>query len=269
MSAAERGPTRPDIRAAYDASAAAWAAGPERGYRRFANALLSAAAAAGLPIGPVVLDLGAGTGAAGRAALAAGASRVVSADVAVGMLRRCGPSLHPVAGDAAALPFRDGAADLVVTAFAFSHLPDLAGSLAEIRRVGRALAAASFAADGNEHPAREIVDEVLCSFGYQPPAWYGWLKNQTEKVAGDPDSMRELARMAGFTDVRLTSRTVPTGLSTPAELAGWRLGMATVAPFAAGLEPRRRTELRVAAEGAVAAAGCPPLIARLLVLTGR
>jgi ubiquinone/menaquinone biosynthesis C-methylase UbiE len=63
-----------------------------------------------------VLDLGAGTGVAGRAALAAGARLVVSVDFAAGMLRGCAAGLHPVAADAGALPFRDGCFGLVLAA---------------------------------------------------------------------------------------------------------------------------------------------------------
>ena len=74
-----------DLRAAYEAAAGAWAAGPERVYAPLARALVLAAP---VPVtGRRVLDLGAGTGVAGRAALAAGADRVVSADLAVAMLR--------------------------------------------------------------------------------------------------------------------------------------------------------------------------------------
>ena len=59
------------MRAAYDAAAADWAVGPERVYTPLARALIGAAP---VPVaGGLVLDLGAGTGVAGRAALAAGA----------------------------------------------------------------------------------------------------------------------------------------------------------------------------------------------------
>jgi ubiquinone/menaquinone biosynthesis C-methylase UbiE len=261
----ETGPAR--VRADYDASAGAWSAGPERAYQRFAEALIAVAAGAGLPLGPVVLDLGAGTGVAGRAALAAGAERVISADAALGMLRFCGPDLNPVAADAAALPLRDGCADLVVAAFVLSHLPDLAAGLKEIRRVGRSFAAASFAA-GFTHPAKDAVDEVLRAFGYQPPGWHDWLKNDAEPVVADQARMAGLAAHAGFAGVRLTTTTVDTGLASAAELAGWRLGMANIAPFVAGLEPDWSSELKSAAERAVAATGCPPLAAPLLTLTG-
>ena len=47
-------------------------------------------------------------------------------------------TLHPVAADAAALPFRDGSFDLVVAAFSLSHLGILPAGLGEARRVGRA-----------------------------------------------------------------------------------------------------------------------------------
>jgi hypothetical protein len=60
------------VRAAYDAAAGEWAGGGlEQMYARLAGALVAAAPVP--PAGRSVLDLGAGTGAAGRAALAAGA----------------------------------------------------------------------------------------------------------------------------------------------------------------------------------------------------
>ena len=73
---------------AYDRSAGAWASGPQRVYTRLAETLVDAAP---VPVhGGRVLDLGAGTGVASRAASAAGAAQVVAVDNAVGMLRRSG-----------------------------------------------------------------------------------------------------------------------------------------------------------------------------------
>ncbi len=112
---------------------------------------------------------------------------------------------------------------------------------------GHAVAAASFAADGSAHPAREAVDDALRSFGYRPPDWYHWLKNETEPVVADPDAMAVLATQA-FAGVDLSTVTVRTGLSSAADLASWRLGMATVAPFVARLDPERRSALRAAAQ---------------------
>lgn len=257
------------VGAAYHASAQDWAEGPARMYGPLAEALVRAAvetAGAGSLAGRLVLDLGAGTGVAGRAALAAGARRVVCADLALGMLRRCRPELHPVAADAMRLPFRDRSFDLVLAAFSLSHLPSLAAGLAEIRRTGLALAASAFPPDWT-HPAKEAADAALVSFGYQQPAWHAWLKDKAEPAAGDAAQLAARAEAAGFTIARTRTITVPTGLSTPAELAAWRLGMAQVAPFVRALEPSRQADLRRAAELAVAEAGCAPLTVPMLVLT--
>jgi len=75
------------MRAAYDAAPRSWEAGPEPVYAAMANAL--AAHVAPLLTGARVLDLGAGTGVVGRAAVAAGATEVAAADLAVAPLRRC------------------------------------------------------------------------------------------------------------------------------------------------------------------------------------
>jgi SAM-dependent methyltransferase len=213
-----------------------------------------------------VLDLGAGTGVAGRAALAAGARSVVSADSALGMLRRCGAGLHPVAADATALPFGDGSFDLVLAAFCLGHLDRPAAGLREARRVAAALAASSFA-PGWSHRAKAAVDDVLGSFGYRPPPWYVTFKRDTEPWASDPAALRRDTAAAGFAEVRLQTVTVEAGMSSPAQLASWRLGMAHVAPFVASLPAARQAELRRAAESAVAGSG--PLVVSMLVLTAR
>ena len=252
------------LRDAYDAAASAWAGGPEQMYAPLAQALV---AAAPVPVaGGQVLDLGAGTGVAGRAALAAGASRVVAVDGAVSMLGRSGPALHPVAADAAALPFRDHSFDLVVAAFVLSHLNSISSGLREARRVGRAIAASAFA-PGWDHPAKAAVDQALRQFGYQPPAWYARFKQETGPQADDPRRLAGHAAEAGFRSVRVRTVTVPTGLSGPGPLASWRLGMAHVAPFVCSLSPARRAALQQAAERAVAGAG--PLAVSMLVLTAR
>ena len=253
----------PEVRAAYDAAAADWAGGPERMYAPLARALV---AAAPLPVaGGRVLDLGAGTGVVGRAALAAGAARVVAADLAVAMLRRGGPAQHPVAADATALPFRDQAFDLVVAAFCLNHLSEPGAALREARRVGRGFAASTFA-PGWTHPAKLAVDDALRPFGFQPPAWYLSLQREAGPAAQDPGRLAAQAAGAGFTDVQVRTMTVPTGLSDPAQLASWRLGMAQVAPFLQSLDAGQRAAARRAAEQAVAGTG--PLVVSMLVLTG-
>jgi SAM-dependent methyltransferase len=251
------------MRAGYEAAAGWWAAGPERVYAPLAAALLAAAWPAA---GCRVLDLGAGTGTAWRAALAAGARQVVAADLAVPMLRRCRPELRPVAADATALPFASGSFDLVIAAFVLGHLDRLASGLAEARRVGLGLAASAFPA-GWTHPAKAGVDAVLYSHGYRPPAWYPAFKLGTEARAGDPAVLARQARAAGFAEASVRTIVVPTGVSAPDELASWRLGMAHVAPFVSSLDPAGRASVRSAAVAAVT--GCPPLTVPMVVLTAR
>jgi len=277
--AGDPGRSAPGLRAAYDSGARLWAEGPEPVYASLARALLARV----LPLGVAggrVLDLGAGTGVAGRAALAAGARSVVSADPALGMLRRGTAGLrrgeaglrrgeaglHPVAADATALPFRDGCFDLVLAAFCLGHLDRPVAGLREARRVAPALAASAFAAGWN-HPAKAAVDEVLGAFGYRPPPWYVTFKRDTEPWASDPAALGRDTTAAGYTDIRLRKITVDTGLSRPAELAAWRLGMAHVAPFVSSLTAARRISLRQAAETAVTGTG--PLVVDMLVLTAR
>jgi SAM-dependent methyltransferase len=253
------------VRAAYDLAAAGWDDGPGRMYARLARAQLAQSQL--LIAGSRVLDLGAGTGTASAAALAAGAARVVAADIAPGMLRHCGPTVLPVAADAIALPFRDQSFDLAVAAFFLGHLDDVPGCLREIRRVCAAFTASAFAR-GWTHPAKGAVDEVLAGFGYEPPGWYLAFKRQTEPCAADAGWLLERAATAGFCSLRSQTTTVATGLATPAELTSWRLGMAHVAPFVATLDQARQTELRRAAVAAVTSAGAGPLEVSMLVITG-
>jgi SAM-dependent methyltransferase len=278
------------LRAGYEAAASAWADGPGPLYTRLARVLVEAAP---VPLaGAVVLDLGAGTGAAGWAALAAGARQVVAADLSPGMLRHAralgapapdstvpgtpAPGTRapgsaaawvPVAADAVALPFRNHSFDLVLAAFCLNHLDSLAAGLAEARRVGAVIAASTFA-PGWDHPAKGAVDAVLGSFGYQPPAWHACLSPGSR--AGDPELLAERAAAAGFTDVQVRTADVRTALATPAELASWRLGLAQVAPFLRSLEPTERAAVRRAAEHAVARlTGTSPLVVSMVMLTAR
>jgi SAM-dependent methyltransferase len=248
------------ISAAYDAATRAWAAGPEPAYTALAKALVTHVGA--LLAGARVLDLGAGSGVAGRAALAAGAAEVVAADVALAPLRQCRPPLRPVAADASALPFRDESFAVVLAAFSLTHAGDLSAALAEARRVGRTLAASAFA-PGWGHPAKTAVDAVLSRFGYDPPAWYLTFKHVTEPRLGDVRLVRDLALRAGYGRVESGVIAVPTGLSAPAQLAAWRLGMAHVAPFVGAMDAARQAALRQAAEDAVG--DCGPLVVDVLV----
>ncbi len=253
--------TEPDLRRAYDRSAEAWANGAARVYARLAQCLV---ASAPVPLaGASVLDLGAGTGVAGRAALAAGAADVVAVDVAEAMLRHGAGSSRPVLADAAALPFRDASFGLVVAACCLGHLPDPVGALRETRRVGAAVVASAFEA-GWAHPAKAAVDDALHQYGFRPPAWHSALKQDTEPQVADPQRLAHIAASAGYRDVHVETIAVATGVDTPAQMADWRLGMAHLAPFMQSLRPAQQAEARHAAETALA--GAPALVVPLVVL---
>jgi ubiquinone/menaquinone biosynthesis C-methylase UbiE len=253
--------TSADIRGAYDLSADAWAGGPERLYGKLAEALLAAA-----PVdihGARVLDVGAGTGVASRAALAAGATSVVAVDLSASMLGEGRGAFDPVLADAGALPFRAAAFDLVVAACCLSHLPDPRQALRETRRVGSAIVASTFTADWT-HPAKPATEDALAAVGFQAPAWYVTFKATTERLIADPAVLAALADSAGYSSVQVTIVEVASGLDTPAELVAWRLGMAHVAPFLRSLPPERQAQVRRTAEDALV--GAPPLVVPIVIL---
>lgn len=252
------------VRVAYNESALAWVAGPDAVYGRLAEVLLTRS-----PVsiqGARVLDVGAGTGAASRAAIAAGAREVVAADVADGMLRGLAGRVHPVVADASRLPFVAGSFDLVCAAYCLGHLPDPIAALREARRVGGGIVASAFEA-GWVHPAKAVVDNVLAGFGFTAPSWYTQLKRDVEPQVDDPHRLAAAAAAAGYDQVEVTVMPVASGLSTPAELAQWRFGMAHLAPFIQTLAPTDRARARLATVAALE--GAPPLVVPMVVLAAR
>jgi demethylmenaquinone methyltransferase/2-methoxy-6-polyprenyl-1,4-benzoquinol methylase len=124
----------------YDLMNALMTGGRHHAWRR-----LVARAAAAAPAGPV-LDLATGTADLALAIRRADPGRpVVGADFAEGMLARARAKLRgrgergiPLVGaDALALPFADRSFAAVTSAFLLRNLDDLAGGLAEMRRVTR------------------------------------------------------------------------------------------------------------------------------------
>ncbi|MGI9085782.1 MAG: class I SAM-dependent methyltransferase [Aeromicrobium sp.] len=236
----------------YDAAAQAWAEGPAPVYARFAAAMLEHSP---VPLaGAHVLDVGAGTAVASDAALALGARRAVASDVAVEMLRRRSPSIPAVLADAGRLPFGENTFDLVMAAFSLGHLPDPVAALTEWHRVGATAVASTFA-PGPPHPAKTAVDQAMGQFGFVSPPWYERVKHDLEPQVEDPASLAALATAAGFRQVSITPMAIDAGLSTPAEIVSWRLGMAHLAQFVADLPASRRAEARQAAEDSVADLG--------------
>lgn len=115
----------------YDLTNDVLSMGQDRIWRRATLRALGA-----LP-GERVLDLAAGTGTSSEPLADAGV-RVVPCDLSTGMLavgKRRRPDLPFTAGDATSLPFADGSFDAVTISFGLRNVVDIAGALAEMRRV--------------------------------------------------------------------------------------------------------------------------------------
>jgi SAM-dependent methyltransferase len=247
------------LRASYQATAGAWDG--EATYGPLAAALVAATPVR--LVGSTVLDLGAGTGVAARAARSRGAGQVVAIDLADSMLRTGGLTGAAVVGDVGTLPFADHSFDLAVAACCLNHLPDPRAALQEVRRVASAVVASAFRA-GWTHPAKSVVESQAADLGYVAPAWYVHFKAEVEPRTATPEAMQSVARAAGWPEVTASTVDVSTAVSDPAGLVRWRLGMAHVAPWVAGLPEDVRAELVRRCERALV--GAPLLVVPLVVL---
>lgn len=253
---------------AYSATGTRWQTGPGLIYDRLADELVAAAPVA--VGGADVLDLGAGTGAAGRAALNAGAARVVPIDAAVGMLRvDADRRPWPVCGDARALPLRDASIDLAVAAFSLNHIGDPIPALREVSRVlrpGGGAVVGTYGAD-DTHPIKDVVERTLSGAGWCPPSWHRWLKGHASVALSTVESVRAATACADLRAVEVEHRRVPFPDLEPEQLVEWRFGMAQHAPFLATLTSARRS--RLVAEACARLGECPPLVRSVIVLRFR
>jgi SAM-dependent methyltransferase len=253
----------------YEAAAAAWLAGAEPAYRPFADAMVDSSPE---PLrGKRVLDIGAGTGAACRSLLAAGAEPC-ALDESPAMLRTARsvlPGLPSVAGDATALPFADSCWDAAVSAFCINHLEHPHRLLAEAGRVVRTggVVMASTFEEGDEHAAKAAVESVLLESGWEPSPWQPFHR-LTSGLTATPERLAAVAHAARLDDVRVLRLEVDTGLRTARELVSYRLGRAELAAYLESLDENRRVALTAAAEEAVGRDPAP-LRRTILVLTAR
>lgn len=244
---------------------AAWSAGPDRVYRRFAEA--AATTLPGPLAGRLALDVGAGTGAMSRA-LARRGARTIAMDLSEPMLR-AGTAPAAVA-DLTALPVAAGAVDVAAAAFVLSHLPDPLAGLAELARVtrpGGTVVATGFPT-GDPHPVKAAADAVLTAAGYQPPAWYLELKRSGEAAVGTAAALHRLAAAAGLTGIGATEVAVDLSDLGVDTAVAWRLGMAQVAPYLAGLPLDRRAAITGQVRQAVSRIGLATPVP-MLVLTAQ
>ena len=252
------------VAAAYSATGGAWQAGPGRIYDRLAEVVV-----AGAPVplaGCRVLDVGAGTGAASRAALAAGAASVVAVDAAVGMLAHAADQRPPATvGDARLLPFRSASFGAAVAAFSLNHISDPAAGLREMARVtrsGGALVAAAYGAD-DSHPVKAAVEHALLDRGWAVEPWYRAVREQAVPRLATVAGFAAAAEAAGI-DGEVEALRIALPELHARDLVAWRLGMAQHAPFVSRLAP---AEAAAVAEEALARLGPePPVLVRSIVV---
>lgn len=249
---------------AYSRTGAAWQAGPGRLYDRLAEVLVEASP---VPLtGRLVLDVGAGTGAASRAVERAG-GRPVPVDVAPGMLATVTAGWAGLAADARALPVATASVGAVVAAFSYNHVPDPARALGEAARVvgpGGAVLASAYASD-DDHPVKAAVDAAAVEAGWEPAPWIAEMRGSCAPLLATVDRAAQVAASAGFAHARVRHLEVPFPALTPADLVAWRMGMAQLAPY---LAARPAADVRAIAARALELLGdAPPLVRRVIVLT--
>lgn len=254
-----------DVADAYNATGAAWQDGPGRIYDRLADVLVSKCPS--VRDGALVLDIGAGTGAATRAAQRRGA-RVVALDAAIGMLAVGAPGRPPaIAGDARELPFAGRSFDAAVAAFSLNHVADPAAALRDAARVlrpGGSIVASSYGAD-DSHPVKEAVLAAAVARGWTPDAWYTALLRDVVPMLASVDGVGRVAASAGLEDAAVEHLTVPFPDLAPTDLVAWRLGHVQLAPFVGRLPAVERDSL--AADALARLGESPPLTRSILVLT--
>ncbi len=178
-----------------------------------------------------ILDVGTGTGlvAALAGSRLGSGGVVIGLDPSVGMLRiaRQHRGTVAVAGMAPGLPFPGRCFDVVAANLVLSHLPDLAGGLADLARVlrrGGRLGVTTWGpapADAEEQAteADAIVGSLreVCGLpGETPVKGAPW-----EEVLRDGDELRRALSRAGLHEVELALRTYRHRFGVDEYVSGW------------------------------------------------
>ncbi len=191
-------------------------------------------------------------------------------DLAEGMLRVDQGRRPPATvADVRCLPLATGSCAAVVAAFSFNHVPDPHVALREAARVvasGGVVLASAYAVD-DHHPVREAVDTALGELGWTADPWSAELRVGSMPLLATVDRALRAAARAGL-DAIADAISVSFADLTPSDLVAWRLGMAAVAPYLAGLPEAAR--LRAEARALHLLGPRPqPLVRQMIVLTIR
>jgi ubiquinone/menaquinone biosynthesis C-methylase UbiE len=156
---------------------------------------------AGVGPGHVVLDVACGTGIVARTVADAqrGQGRVVGLDLNEAMLevaRRVAPRIEWRQGDAARLPFPDGAFDVALCQMAFMFFPDRTQVLREMARVVTAGGTVAFSVPSRLESQPAYAPFVEMAARHAGPEAIGLLG--TYFASGDLDELRSLAETAGL-----------------------------------------------------------------------
>ena len=191
---------------------------------------------AGLQQGERVLDVACGTGVAARlAAEQVGTTGSVTAiDVASDMIdvartvpSPAGPPIEWHVGDAASLPFPDGAYDVVLCQMGLMFMPDRAAVLAEMRRVLVAGGRLVVSTPGRIHPAFEVMEEAIVE--HINPELGGFVRAVFSMH--DPDAVAALLAGVGLEEVLAKVSTVKVRLPPPAEFLWQYIHLTPMAPL--------------------------------------
>jgi SAM-dependent methyltransferase len=133
----------------------------------------------------------------------------------------------------------------VVAAYCYNHLEDPVAGLREARRVtasdGPILA--STYADDDMHPVKTASEEALREIGWSAPRFYRDLRTDAVPKLATAERAEAAASSAGLREVVVEAVRVPFPDLTVDDLIDWRLGMAHIAWFVAGLAPDERVDV--------------------------